>query len=224
MNIQIAFFDMDSTIIAQEGIDELAKLCGKGDEVSAITQGAMHHGWNFEESLRKRIDILKEAGLTEAQLEECYANITLNEGAQELLDYLHQNNVRTVLVSGGFSSFTQRIAERLGFNENYGHELLFDNGKLSDIAGCTKFHNRIIGKEAKAEIIKHECEKNRLPLIHSLFMGDGGNDLEAAKTSGTSIAYKTKNQMLRDATTYQIDTGTLADAIPHICGKKAIIC
>ena len=228
MGIKIAFFDMDSTVIAQEGIDELAKLCGKGEEVSAITAGAMHHGWNFEESLCKRIDILKEAGLTEAQLDECYANITLTQGAQELLKYLRENNIRTVLVSGGFSSFTQRIADRLGFDENYGNELLFENGTLAGMEGCRKFENQIIGKEAKAAVIEKECTKHCIPLGKALFVGDGGNDVEAAKKAGFSIAYHTKNAALREVTTYQIDTGGLEVAIPlltlHICGKKAIIC
>lgn len=218
MPIKIALFDMDSTIIAQECIDELAKLCGKGDEVAAITKGAMEQGWDFEESLRRRIDILMEAGLTEAQLEECWRNITLSPGVQELLDYLHKQKIRTVLVSGGFSFFTGRIRDKLGFDADYSNALVFTHGKLSGVNGCTQFWQRIIGKEAKAAIIEHEAAAYGCALTETFFMGDGGNDVDAAKKAGISIAYHSQNKALRDTASYCIDHGTLADVIPIIAG------
>lgn len=227
MGIKIAFFDMDSTVIAQEGIDELAKLCGKGKEVSTITQGAMHQGWNFEESLKKRMEILVSASLSEAQLETCYQSLTLTQGAKELVDHLKENGVRVVLVSGGFSQFTSRIAHLLDLDEEYGNELLIENGKITGVEGSRKFGNRIVGKEAKAAIVEHETAKHGFTLQQALFVGDGGNDVEAAKKAGLSIAFGSQNKALREAATYCIDSGNLADAIPlvtpKLCGKKDII-
>jgi phosphoserine phosphatase len=213
--IKLAFFDMDSTVIQNECIDEMAMLCGKGEEVSAITKGAMEQGWDFEESLRRRIAILVASQFQEAWLETCYQKITLTAGAETLLSHLKVQGVRCVLVSGGFSFFTQRIAERLGFAVHYSNQLQFQEGILAGVEGCPWFHQKIIGKEAKAEVMRHEvslaaAQNPAISLAHTLFVGDGGNDALAASIAGLGIAFHATNTSLRRAAQGHINDGDLS--------------
>lgn len=209
--IQAAFFDMDSTLIANECIDELAELCGRGTEVSAITKGAMEQGWDFEESLRRRIAILIETEMPEAYLQRCYdERIRLNPGAEALLARLKNKHVHTVLVSGGFTFFTSRIAVRLGFDAHYGNQLLFEKGVLNGIEGCPDFYGRIIGKEAKRDILLQTCNHLGILPQNAMFVGDGGNDVLAAEAAGVGIAYHAKNEELRRVAKGRVDHGDLS--------------
>lgn len=200
--MKVAFFDMDSTVIENECIDELAALCGVGDEVATITHEAMVNGIPFEESLRKRIQIIIESDrLTPAMLEECYREkITFKSGARELLKKLNDEGVHTVLVSGGFSFFTQKVAKELGFKEHYSNLLVFNNGKLAGVDGCPALDGRIVGAEAKLAVVdKVIDELNQkigyppVTLANAAAIGDGGNDAmmvgKVAEAGGLGVAF-----------------------------------
>ncbi len=234
--IKIAFFDMDSTIIQNECIDEMARVCdekhGTGtktfDAVSAITHAAMQQGKPFEASLRERIELITKAGFRQEWLEEIYTQkISLSEGAETLLKKLNQRGVHTVLVSGGFTFFTQKIADRLGFAEHYSNELLFDaEGKLTGVKGNSARGGRIIGKEEKRDIVEEIAHNRSIPLSQALFAGDGGNDALAVglvtQNGGIGVAYHASNAELRSAANIHLEKGKLSDLASIITTRKAI--
>lgn len=224
-SLRLACFDMDSTIIQNECIDEMAHMCDVKhstgtttyDAVSAITKAAMQHGKSFEQSLQERIAIIQEAGFRETWLAEIYEKrILLSEGAESLLRALTQNHVYTVLISGGFTFFTQKIAHRLGFAEHYGNELLFDeDGMLVGVQGNLSRSGRIIGKEEKRDIVEQIARERQIPLSQTLFGGDGGNDALAVdfvvRNGGIGVAYHATNAELRGAANLHLEKGKLAE-------------
>jgi phosphoserine phosphatase len=233
--IKIAFFDMDSTIIQNECIDEMARKCDElhntgsscYDAVSEITKEAMKNGTPFEEALAKRIAIIVTAGFKEEWLEEIYnEKIKLSEGAEDLLAELKAKGIYTVLVSGGFSFFTQRIKEKLGFDEHYSNELLFDEKKnLTGVSGSKDRQDRIVGKEEKAEIVHDTLWIKGIPASQALFGGDGGNDAMAvdlvARNGGVGVAYDTHNEKLQNVANAHLGKGQLG----HIAdlGMKLLV-
>lgn len=178
--------DMDSTMIGQECIDELADFVGKKAHVAAITERAMNGELVFEEALRERVALLK--GLSVDVLQQCFdKKITAMPGAKELVSAFKKQGGKCVLVSGGFTFFTERVAKMLGFDEHYSNILEIENGKLTG-----KVREPILGKEAK--LAELERQRKLLGIGHEnvLAIGDGANDLPMLKAAGLGIAYHAK--------------------------------
>ncbi|MDZ7628628.1 MAG: phosphoserine phosphatase SerB [Parvularculaceae bacterium] len=183
-NLLIA--DMDSTIIAQECIDELADYAGLKSEISAITEQAMRGEIDFEEALTKRVGMLK--GLPESILEECFrSRISLNPGAITLVATMKARGAQTVLVSGGFTFFVSRVAQIAGFQSYRANELMIEDGALTG-----ELRRPILGRKAKELALHQFAENFSVPLGQTLAVGDGANDLDMINASGLGVAYRAK--------------------------------
>jgi len=178
--------DMDSTIIGQECLDELADFAGLKAEVSAITERAMRGELDFEAALTARVAMLK--GLNLQALEDCYVGrVTLNPGARALTATMTANGARCLLVSGGFTYFTSRVALAAGFAANRANLLLDDGAALTgDVA------RPILGREAKLAALLEETSALGLTAADALAIGDGANDLAMIRAAGLGVAYKAK--------------------------------
>jgi phosphoserine phosphatase len=178
--------DMDSTMIGQECIDELADLVGLKDHVSAITERAMRGEIAFEPALRERVALLK--GLPVSVIDDVIANrITLMSGARALINTMRAHGAHTVLVSGGFSLFTREVAEMIGFDENHANTLLVENDLLTGFV-----EEPILGREAKLDTLLEVARYLRLPLAETIAVGDGANDLAMIGRAGLGVAYHAK--------------------------------
>lgn len=178
--------DMDSTMIGQECIDELAAEAGVGPRVAEITARAMNGELDFEEALRARVALLK--GLPAEVIERVLAErITLAPGARELVATMRANGAHCVLVSGGFTAFTGPIAERLGFHEHRANTLLVENGRLTGAPG-----EPILGRQAKVDALHEVCAAKGLTPAEVLAIGDGANDLGMLKLAGAGVAAHAK--------------------------------
>ena len=178
--------DMDSTMIQQECIDELADEAGVGARVKDITARAMNGELDFEGALTERVGLLK--GLPETVIDEVLGNrITLTPGGEALVATMRANGAYAALVSGGFTSFTSRIAERLGFDENRANTLLAENGQLTGEVG-----RPILGKEAKVTALEEITARLGIRDADVLAVGDGANDLGMLTRAGTGVALHAK--------------------------------
>jgi phosphoserine phosphatase len=178
--------DMDSTIIGCECIDELADFVGLKPKVAAITERAMRGELDFPSALRERVALLN--GLPLDTLARVYAErVRLNPGARELTASMRAYGATTVLVSGGFTFFTQRVAAAAGFDINQGNILLDDGRALS---GSVK--EPILGREAKLEALERNAARLGLSAADALAVGDGANDLDMITRSGLGVAYHAK--------------------------------
>ncbi len=195
--------DMDSTMIGQECIDELAAETGKRAHVAAITGRAMRGEIPFEPALRERVALLE--GLDRATVLDVIANkITLTPGGPALVQTMRANGAHTVLVSGGFSVFASVIAERIGFHEHQANELLFgDDGRLSGLVA-----EPVLGKDAKLSALTHLREKHGLSVAETLAVGDGANDLAMLEAAGLGVAFHAKPKVAAAAHA-RIDHGDL---------------
>lgn len=178
--------DMDSTMIGQECIDELADFVGKKAHVAAITERAMNGELVFEEALRERVALL--AGLPIEKLQQCFdERITMMGGAKELVTAFKKQGGKCVLVSGGFTFFTERVAKELGFDEHYSNILEIENGYLTG-----KVREPILGKEAKLAELHRQCQMLGCTPENVIAIGDGANDLPMLQAAGLGIAYHAK--------------------------------
>ncbi|MBX3521852.1 MAG: phosphoserine phosphatase SerB [Xanthobacteraceae bacterium] len=178
--------DMDSTMIDQECIDELADYAGLKAHVAAITERAMRGELPFEPALRERVALLKDLPL--AVIGETIAKkITLAAGGRELIAALKANGVYTCLVSGGFTLFTNVIAEKLGFDENRANELIVENGRLAG-----KVKEPILGRAAKLATLQELTKKFGIRPEETVAIGDGANDLDMITAAGLGIAIHAK--------------------------------
>jgi phosphoserine phosphatase len=178
--------DMDSTMIDQECIDELADYAGLKAHVAAITERAMRGELPFEPALRERVALLKDLPLSVIE-ETIRAKITLAAGGRELIATLKAHGVYTCLVSGGFTLFTNVIAEKLGFDENRANELLIENGKLSG-----KVREPILGRAAKLATLQELTGRLGIRMEETIAIGDGANDLDMITASGLGVAIHAK--------------------------------
>jgi phosphoserine phosphatase len=195
--------DMDSTIIGCECLDELADFAGVKAEVSAITERAMRGEIGFEGALRERVAMLK--GLPLVALERCYAErVRLNPGARTLAATMAAHGARCVLVSGGFSFFTARVAQAAGFHAERANTLI-DNGAgaLSGQVG-----EPILGREAKLAALEAEAAGLGVTAAEAVAIGDGANDLAMIKAAGLGVAYRAKPLVAAEADA-RIDHGDL---------------
>ena len=177
--------DMDSTIIGQESLDEIADLKGIKPEIAALTERAMRGELDFADALRERMRLL--SGVTEAGLRRVLGErISLNPGARALVETMKANGAHTVLVSGGFTFFTGAVAEKAGFAANYGNVLLWEQGRVSGVA------EPILGREAKREALEREAAAHGISPEEAIAAGDGANDLAMLNAAGLGVAYRAK--------------------------------
>lgn len=178
--------DMDSTIIQQECIDELADEMGIKPKVAEITERAMHGELDFKMALRERVELLK--GLEIAALQRVYDNrITFMPGAKELVATMHKHGAYCMLVSGGFTYFTSKVRDALGFDTDSANILEVAEGKLSG-----SVVEPILDKEAKLFSLKEAAFSHDTRLAQCLALGDGANDLPMLLAAGLGIAYHAK--------------------------------
>jgi phosphoserine phosphatase len=178
--------DMDSTMIQQECIDELAAEAGVGAHVAGITARAMNGELDFNDALRERVALLK--GLPEAVIEQVFNNrITLMPGGPALLATMKANGARAALVSGGFTEFTRRIAATLGFDENRANTLHIENGHLTGTVA-----DPILGREAKVQALNEISAQMGITADDVIAVGDGANDLGMLGLAGAGVALHAK--------------------------------
>ncbi|MEP3654360.1 MAG: phosphoserine phosphatase SerB [Litorimonas sp.] len=177
--------DMDSTLIGQECIDELADFAGVKEHVSGITERAMRGELDFEEALTERVALLKNLDLS--VLETCFEErIKLNPGAVTLCQTMKANGAKTVIVSGGFTFFTERVAKACGFESHHANTLLDDGDSLIGDVG-----RPILGREAKQQTLEKYSDNLGGPTA-AIAIGDGANDLAMIQAAGLGVAYYAK--------------------------------
>jgi phosphoserine phosphatase len=178
--------DMDSTLIGQECVDELAIFAGVGDRVAAITERAMRGDIAFAPALRERVDLL--AGLPATVIDDVLKDrITLNPGARTLVKTMRANGAYVAIVSGGFRQFTGAIRERISADEDRANTLMIEDGKLTG-----KVVEPILGQDAKLSALKELSAAMGLALDETLAVGDGANDLPMLQAAGLGVAYRAK--------------------------------
>ncbi|MDT8311356.1 MAG: phosphoserine phosphatase SerB [Methylophaga sp.] len=192
---KLLVMDMDSTLISIECIDEIADCLGIKPQVAAITEAAMRGELDFEASLRQRVKLL--AGLPVTMLETVYnQRLQLNPGAKTMLAGLKQLGIKTALVSGGFTFFTERLQKRLNLDFTQANVLAEKDGKLTgEVVGA------VCGAQAKADFLLARCQDLHIKPSQAIAMGDGANDLLMMAEAGLSIAYQAKPTVQQQADT-----------------------
>lgn len=184
-NRKLVVFDMDSTLIQVEVIDELAKLAGVGEEVALITESAMRGEIDFKESFRQRVGLLK--GLDEEQLRLITAKLPLAEGAEIVTKTLKGLGYKLGILSGGFTFVGEYLKEKLGLDYVYANQLDIRDGKVTG-----KVIGEIIDGEKKAELLRTLAEKEEINLDQTIAVGDGANDLPMISLAGLGVAFHAK--------------------------------
>ncbi len=210
---QVLLADMDSTMIGQECIDELADMAGVGARVADITARAMNGELDFEQALTERVGLL--TGLKEDVIAEVLATrITLAPGGRELVATMRANGAYTALVSGGFTSFSGPVAAQLGFDEHRANTLLARDGVLTG-----QVAQPILGREAKVETLRRIVAQRGLGTDQVLAVGDGANDLGMLQLAGTGVALHAKPAVAAQAG-IRINHGDLT-ALLYLQGYRA---
>ncbi|NDY58408.1 phosphoserine phosphatase SerB [Desulfovibrio sulfodismutans] len=210
-NRRLVAFDMDSTLIAAEVIDELAKEAGVGREVVAITESAMRGEIDFKQSLRKRLALLR--GLPADTLSAVAERIPMTEGAERLINNLKRFGYKIAIISGGFTYFGRRLQDRLGIDFLFANELEIENGRLTgNVVGD------IVDAAKKAEILKDIAAREGLSLQQVIAVGDGANDLPMLNLAGLGIAFHAK-PVVKQGAKQAISTLGL-DSILYLIGMR----
>jgi phosphoserine phosphatase len=191
-NRRLVCFDMDSTLIQTEVIDELAELAGVGKEVKEITELAMQGEIDFNESFKRRMKLLK--GLSEEALYQVAVNLPITKGARRLIDTLHNYGFKTAILSGGFSYFGNYLKEKLDIDYVYANQLEIKNGVLTG-----GYLGDIVNGTKKAEYLKLLAEKEGIDIAQTIAVGDGANDLEMLDVAGLGIAFHAKPKVKDNA-------------------------
>lgn len=189
---KLLFADMESTIIKEEMLEELAAQVGLRDKVQEITQRAMNGELDFRAALQERLALLK--GLPTSVLDELSAKMTVMGGARELVATMRAQGSHCVLVSGGFRVFTGKIARELGFHAEHGNELALADGKIAGVLA-----EPVLDKNGKLAILKETTAGQGLNIADALAVGDGANDIPMLLEAGIGIAYHAKPAVLEQA-------------------------
>ena len=184
-NRRLVCFDMDSTLIETEVIDELAKRAGVGDQVAAVTEAAMQGKIDFMDSFKQRVALLK--GLPETVLGEIAERLPLTEGAESLVSNLKRAGYKTAILSGGFTYFGDYLKRKLGIDYVFANALDFNNGKVTG-----KVVEPVIDGHRKADLLRLLAQQEKISLEQVIAVGDGANDLPMLSVAGLGIAFKAK--------------------------------
>lgn len=208
-NRRLVAFDMDSTLVEAEVIDELAKLAGVGEQVSAITERAMRGEIDFSESFRTRVALL--AGLEESALARVAEQLKITEGAEHLIATLRALGYKTAILSGGFTYFARHLQARLGIDYIFANELDTANGQVTG-----KISGTIVDGARKAELLRQLADEQGIDLQQVIAVGDGANDLPMLSIAGLGIAFRAK-PLVQQSAEQSISTLGL-DAILYLLG------
>lgn len=185
-------FDMDSTLIGTEVIDELAKRAGVGEQVSAITASAMRGEIDFKESFTRRVAMLK--GLDEKVMKDIAEHLPYNEGLERMMEILKVVGYKTAILSGGFTYFGRHLQRKFGFDYVYANDLEIVDGKLTG-----RYLGEIMDGQRKAQMLRFLCEQMGIQLEQAVAVGDGANDLPMLNLAGLGIAYHAKPKVKANA-------------------------
>lgn len=202
-DFRLLALDMDSTLVNIESLDEVAAYAGKGEEVAAITEAAMRGEIaDYNESLRRRVAML--AGVDASLLERVYAErLKLNPGAEALIAACKAAGLKTLLVTGGFTFFTDRLKQRLGFDFTRSNVIEIADGKLTGrVTGPDG--GEIVDADGKAQALRDACADLGCATDRAIAIGDGANDLKMMKLAGLSVAYRAK-PVVRQQATYALN-------------------
>jgi phosphoserine phosphatase len=191
-NRRLVCFDMDSTLIQTEVIDELAERAGVGEEVKAITESAMQGEIDFQESFKKRMKLLE--GLSEDVLQDVAENLPITKGARRLIDTLHYYGYKTAILSGGFTYFGHYLREKLDIDFVYANELEIKDGVLTG-----GYLGDIVDGYKKAEYLQLLADDMGIDIEQTIAIGDGANDLQMLNLAGLGIAFHAKPKVKDNA-------------------------
>ncbi len=191
-NRRLVAFDMDSTLIQVEVIDELAKAAGSGEQVAAITEAAMNGELDFKQSLRRRVQTL--AGLHESAMHEIAERLPLTEGAELLVRTLKTLGYKTAILSGGFDFFARHLQDKLGIDYVHANGLEIENGKLTG-----RVQGEIVDGARKAALLKQIAVEEGIKRAQTIAVGDGANDLPMLDAAGLGIAFRAKPKVKQSA-------------------------
>lgn len=210
-NRRLVCFDMDSTLIETEVIDELARAAGVGDQVAAITERAMSGELDFQQSFRQRMALLK--GLDESVLAGIAERLPVTEGAERLIRTLRAYGFKTAILSGGFTYFGHYLQQRLGIDYVYANELEIANGRVTgEVKGA------IVDGARKAALLQELAQREGIQLEQTIAVGDGANDLPMLSQAGLGIAFRAK-PIVRESARHAISTLGL-DAVLYLLGFR----
>jgi phosphoserine phosphatase len=210
-NRRLFAFDMDSTLIQGEVIDELAKMAGAGEAVVKITESAMRGEIEFKESFRRRVALLK--GLPESRVRELLDKIPLAEGAERLICTLKTLGYRTAILSGGFTFFAHHLQARFGIDYVYANEL-----EMADGAVTGKVSGAIVDGARKAELLQQIAAQENISLEQVIAVGDGANDLPMLRLAGMGIAFRAK-PLVRESASHSL-THLGLDSLLYLIGVR----
>lgn len=208
---RLVCFDMDSTLIRTEVIDELADRAGVGNEVRAITESAMRGEIDFNESFTRRVALLK--GLDESVMKDIAENLPITEGVDRMMSTLKRMGFKTAILSGGFTYFGNYLKQKFGFDYVYANELEIVDGKLTG-----KHTGDIVDGKRKAELLRLLAQVENIDIKQTIAVGDGANDLPMLSTAGLGIAFHAKPKV--KATADQSISTMGLDGILYFLGFK----
>jgi len=184
--VSLLVSDMDSTLINIECIDEIADFANLKPQVASITERAMQGELDFDSSLAERVALLE--GLDVSVLEKVYTNkLQVNSGGKALIEFLHKRQIKSAVVSGGFTYFADRLAQDISLDYSRANILAVDNGRLTGVT-----QGPIINAQAKADFVNELCQQHALSTSQVIVVGDGANDLAMMEVAGLSVAYHAK--------------------------------
>lgn len=208
---RLVCFDMDSTLIQTEVIDELADRAGVGEEVRAITESAMRGEIDFSESFKRRVGLLK--GLDEAALKDIAEKLPITEGMTRLIRVLKKSGYKTAILSGGFTYFGNYLKEKYGIDYMYANELEIVDGKLTG-----NYLGDIVDGRRKAELLRLIAQVEKVDIRQTVAVGDGANDLPMLEVAGLGIAFHAKPKVKENAKQSLSTVGL--DGILYFLGYK----
>ena len=210
-NRRLAVFDMDSTLIEAEVIDELAKAAGVGEQVAAITERAMAGELDFKASFKERMALL--TGLDVGVLDAIGASLRLTEGAEVLFAELKRLGYKTAILSGGFTYFAKQVQAKLGIDYVFANELEVVDGKVTGVAV-----EPIVDAQRKADLLRELAQKEGLSLEQTIAVGDGANDLPMLAIAGLGVAFRAK-PLVKKSAKHAISTLGL-DGVLYLLGQR----
>ena len=208
---RLVCFDMDSTLIETEVIDELAERAGVGEKVKAITERAMRGEIDFDESFRERVSLLK--GLDESVMREIAENLPVTEGVSRMMEVLKRAGFKTAILSGGFTYFGNYLKQKFGIDYVYANELEIVDGKLTG-----RYVGDIVNGKRKAELLRLLAQVENIDIAQTIAVGDGANDLPMLTTAGLGIAFHAKPKV--KATAGQSISTIGLDGVLYFIGFK----